>query len=290
MLCSQIQKSTTVIQYINNGVPSPLANGFFVSADDRSYLVTCRHVVQRVIGNRPHTLEEPNQKTESLFLKLKDRNNQKFCDYRLALFDSTNKRRWRSFLDVGRVWDVAILELDWEETAGFDIKPWTEEEFLPAGTNLEPDEQIIVFTHPEEYGDNPIPYDFPARIAPQEIQILAGSEGAVITDTQSIYRGASGSLVYRVFDTFDLTASNVTADAEAQLVGVFTGAPRDIPSLGLFHYIETAAAIIHSDKDCLDEDGLEMDDGLDSIHPLRKQLTKGWLDGLLVKSRNHSKS
>jgi hypothetical protein len=189
-------------------------------------------------------------------LRSKEDNNLE--DYRVALSDLSGMRRWRSFLNPEHYWDVAVLELDQEDLSRFEIKPWLADELLPAETDLAPGTKVVVLTYPQGYGKTAVPCDAHAMIDLQEYQIFASDRGALIT--QPLYPGASGSPVYRFLEISPsiLKQDEVQeADNPIQLVGIFTGAfPTDDPQGGHFHYAETVAAIMHTGRDCLDEEGL----------------------------------
>lgn len=115
---------------------------------------------------------------------------------------------------------------------------------------LTPGAEIAVLTYPETYGPEPAPYDASARMCAKEQQKAAGDRGVFMASP--LYPGASGSPIYRITGGDEAAG----AEAEIQLVGVFTGqAPVNTPLAGHFHYAETVAKIMAATKDCLDEGG-----------------------------------
>lgn len=235
MLYSERNSSVTVIRLPAEGGTTHLATGFFVSSGGRVFLATCHHVVTWMGGYPP-----------AVILKLRPRGGGGLRDYRVELADG--RRRWRTYLRPEDFWDVAVVELDPDVLLPFGVRPWREEECLPAGEILEPGAGLAVLTYPETYGPEPAPYDARARVCAKEQQTVAGARGVYMTNP--LYRGASGSPVYRV------TGGDGGAEAEIQLVGVFTGAwPQDAPQVGHFHYAETVGKIMEATEDCLDEDG-----------------------------------
>ena len=258
----------TVVQHLKEGVIAQLGNGFFVSVDGGLYLVTCLHIIQRAIRNKQsfgdgwdadHLISNNQEmfKSEALFLKLRAKKYRSFHNHRVELYDSLNRRTWRSYSRPEDYWDVAVIELNPDDLANFDLRPWTEEEFLPADTGLAPGTRIFILTHGQKYNDTPAPFDAEAVVDRKEHQIFASSHGAMMTNP--LYPGASGSLVYTVRtngSAIEEQRKVLEPDTEIQVAGIFTGAfPTDNPQGGHFHYIDTAAAIIRSDQDCLDEDG-----------------------------------
>ena len=252
MLYSERNSSITVIQRPAEGRPVPLGTGFFISSGGRVFLATCEHVVSWAGGrNTPGEGDgAPAREPPAVILKLRPIGGDGLRDYRLELTDAGGRRRWRTFLRPENVWDVAVVELDPEDLLPFDIRPWREEECLPAGESLAPGAEVVALTYPEAYGPEPAPYDARARMCAEEYQILAGDSGAVMTEP--LYPGASGSPIYRMVGGMGAAGG----DAEIQLVGVFTGAcPRDNPLGGHFHYEETVGKIMAATEDCLDEGG-----------------------------------
>lgn len=248
-----------MIQQDKGGALFPLGTGFFVASEGHLYLVTCRHVITRAMRERSFSQDEDlDQRSEALFLRLRSREDQGFRDYRVPLFDSSGKRKWRSFLSPENDWDVAIIELDRESLFAFDIISWAEEDFLPTNSDLAPGTGVFLFSYPDGFGDGLVPYDVLAYIDLANHQVFASSRGAVITIP--LYPGASGSIVYKALDPSFSNTEQEKATAlnnRIQLVGIFTGAcPVENPMGGHFHYIDTAAAIMHSEQDCLDESGL----------------------------------
>jgi hypothetical protein len=262
MFYSERYGSVTAIEVSKDGALAHLATGFFVSLEERLYLVTCRHVILEVLRatTRNEVAKAVNQ--TAIFLKVRDNDRQTFRNCRVALFDSSGNRRWRSFLRPENVWDVAIIELDQEELSTFAINAWTEEDLLPANARLDQATEIVVLTYPKEYRNDSLPYDVPTTIDLAKHQVFASDKGAMIKEP--LYCGASGSAVYRTLENFDspITQSDTPgAETPIQLVGVFTGAfPRDNPQGGHFHYIDTAAEIIRAGQDCLDDEGLNFRD------------------------------
>jgi hypothetical protein len=262
MFYSERYGSVTAIEVSKDGALAHLATGFFVSLEERLYLVTCRHVILEAL--RATTRDEVAKaiKQTAIFLKVRDNDRQTFRNCRVALFDSTGNRRWRSILRPENVWDVAIIELDQEELSTFAINAWTEEELLPANERLDQGTEIVVLTYPKEYRNDSLPYDVPTTIDLAKHQVFASDKGAMIKEP--LYCGASGSAAYRTLENFDspITQSDTPrAETPIQLVGVFTGAfPRDNPQGGHFHYIDTAAEIRHAGQDCLDDEGLNFRD------------------------------
>lgn len=249
--------SVTVIQRLTAGGPAPHGIGFFVSFAERIYLVTCLHVLTLAKGGRSfeEKVEGAEPLSEAVILKLRTIGDHKLSDYRLELSDSSGLRRWRTFLHPENYWDVAVIELEWRDMLAYDIRPWKEEEFFPPDTSLEPGAEVFVLTLPQQYGYSPTPFDLGSRIDVEENQILADSRGAIINDP--IYPGASGSPLYRVAEVSHPN-DGIEGETSIQLVGIFTGAlPPEDPKAGHFHYIDTAAKIIHSKRDCLDDNGVE---------------------------------
>jgi|KBSSwiStaDraftv2_1062776.scaffolds.fasta_scaffold73162_1 hypothetical protein len=264
MLHSDRYKSVTAVTIYKEGAFTRVGTAFFLSSEGRLHLVTCRHVIlaalQAITSNE--TVNAVGQR--NIFLRLSDNDGQSFRNCQVALYDSFGNRRWRSFLDPENVWDVAIIELDQEDFSAFAISAWTEQDLLPANVQLDQGTKIVVLTFPEDYRSDSPPCDFPTTVDLEEHQIFASDRGAIIKE--SFYPGASGSVVYKTIVSPDSFAnsSNTSQGMTMQLVGVFTGAfPRENPQAGHFHYIDTAAEIIRSRQDCLDDEGMEFrDDGL----------------------------
>jgi hypothetical protein len=264
MFYSDRYKSVTAVTIYKEGAFTRIGTAFFLSSEERLYLVTCRHVIlaalQAITSNETvNAVEQRN-----FFLRLSDNDGQSFRNCQVALYDSFGNRRWRSFLDPDNVWDVAIIDLDQEDFSAFAISAWTEQDLLPANLQLDQGTEIVVLTFPEGYRSDSPPYDFPTVVDLAEHQIFASDRGAIIKEP--LYPGASGSVVYRTIVSPDSAAksSNTSPGMAMQLVGVFTGAfPQDNPQAGHFHYIDTAAQIIRSGQDCLDDEGMSFrDDGL----------------------------
>lgn len=257
MFFHERNRSVAVIQRLTEGGPIPHGTGFFVSFGERIYLITCLHVLTQAGGGRglEWRIKETEPVSEAVIVKLRTKGDHNLSDYRLELSDSSGLRRWRTFLQPENYWDVTVLELERREMAAYDIRPWKEEEFLPPDTSLHPGTEVFVLTFPRQYGHAPTPYDLGSRIDVREHQIFACDRGAVITDP--LYPGASGSPLYRAVEMAH-PDNEIGHERSIQLVGIFTGAfPLEDPKAGHFHYIDTAAKIIHAERDCLDDNGVE---------------------------------
>jgi hypothetical protein len=242
MIYSERNSSVTVIQLLAEGGPTHLATGFFITSGGRVFLATCHHVVSWAGGYPP-----------AVILKLRPRGGGPLRDFRLVLRDGAGRRRWRTFLRPEDFWDVVLVELDPEDLLPFDIRPWREDECLPAGESLDPGAEVAVLTYPETYGPEPAPYDARARVCAEEQQTAPGDLSVFIT--RPLYHGASGSPVYRIMAGYGGDGA-AGAEAGIQLVGVFTGAwPKDKPLVGHFHYAETVGRIMADTEDCMDERG-----------------------------------
>jgi len=257
MFYHQRDRSVAVIQRLTEGRPTPHGTGFFVSSGEHIYLITCLHVLTQVGGGRG--LEGRNKETETVseavIVRLRKKGDHNLSDYRLELSDSSGLRHWRTFLQPENYWDVTVIELERGDMSAYDIRPWKEEEFLPPDTGLDPGTEVFVLTFPRQYGHAPTPYDLGSRIDVKEHQIFACDRGAVITDP--LYPGASGSPLYRAVEMVHQD-DGIGHETLIQLVGIFTGAfPPEDPKAGHFHYIDTAATIIHAGRDCLDDNGVE---------------------------------
>lgn len=265
MFYSERYESVTAIDFSKDGALAHLATGVFVSLEERLYLVTCRHVIMEAL--RATTCDEGATAVDqrAIFLKVRDKDGQTFRHCHVALFDFFGNRRWRWFLRPENVWDLAIIELDQEELSTFAINAWKEKDLLPVNSRLDQGTEIVVLTYPEEYRHDSLACDVPTTIDLAKHQIFASDKGAMIKEP--LYCGASGSVVYKTLENSDslITQSDTPRpETPIQLVGVFTGAfPRDNPQGGHFHYIDTAAEIIHSGQDCLDDEGVNfLDDEL----------------------------
>lgn len=264
MLHSDRYKSVTAVTIYKEGAFARVGTAFFLSLEERLYLVTCRHVILAAL--QAITKDETTNAVEqrSIFLRVSDNDHKQFRHSPVALYDSFGNRKWRSFLDPKNVWDVAIIELDQEDFSAPKISSWTEQDLPPANLQLDQGTQIVVLTFPEDYRNDSPPYDFPTTVDLAEHQIFASDRGAIIKNP--LYPGASGSVVYRTIVSAGSSAksSNTSNGMTMQLVGIFTGAfPQDNPQAGHFHYIDTAAQIIRSGQDCLDDEGMGFqDDGL----------------------------
>jgi hypothetical protein len=257
MFYHERNRSVAVIQRLTEGGPVPHGTGFFVSFGECIYLITCLHVLTQTEGGRglKGRAEEAEQVSEAVILKLRTRGDRPLSDYRLELSDSSGLRRWRTFLEPENYWDVAVVELERRDMSAYDIRPWNEEEFLSTGTRLNPGTDVFVLTYPPQYGHAPTPYDLGSRIDAKENQIFACDRGTMIIDP--LYPGASGSPLYRTVEA-PHPDNGIGHETSIQLVGIFTGAfPPEDPKAGHFHYIDTAATIIHADRDCLDDNGVE---------------------------------
>lgn len=261
MRSQDLRKSTTVVEDYTKGVSSPLGNGFFISLHDHWYLVTCYHVFKELlIRQRDSIVKE--EVIPTIALRLRRKKDDELQIYSLPLVDTQGVRIWRSCIDPASLWDVAIVELNHEDLLSFDVVAWTDDDFLSANTELMPNEVVSVLSNRWRVG-MPFPHDFPAMIAGEETWPLAGADGGVIT--RGLCPGDSGALVYRIREAI------VGEIKDVELVGVFTGAPMDVPSLGLFHFAKTIARIIEAEDDCWDEEGLAFDDGTKAINRSRRR-------------------
>jgi hypothetical protein len=255
MLYFERDKSVTVIQRLDGGRPVPLGTGFFISSEGGFYLVTCLHVMTRAGGPRSFlgNDEEVATRLEAVILKLRPKGGGGVREHRVELSDPSGRRRWRTYLRPESCWDVAVLEIERRELAAYDVRPWEEEELLPASASLTPGDEIFVLTYPREYGDAPASYDVHARMDVEEHQVFASDRGALTT--QPLYQGASGSPVYRVIGEVP-SGGKPERGTAIQLVGIVTGAfPLEDPRAGHIVYADTAAEIIRAREDCLDEKG-----------------------------------
>jgi hypothetical protein len=254
MRYEEINRSVTLICHILDNGPTRLATGFFVSLNGEVYLVTCRHVITQAIKRATGNLPYADVSSTELVLKVRAREAGGFLGHRVPLYVH-GTRRWRSYLIEGRVWDVAVVELDSSDLAPLDIRPWTSEEILRREVFFESGTEIHVLTYPEQFSD-PVVCDSLGRIESNQHQLFADDRAAV-TDTP-LFPGASGSPVFRTLQPSRSTQHDIEPhDATLQLVGVFTGAvPRENPQGGHFSYADTIIKIVNANTDCFDEDGL----------------------------------
>jgi hypothetical protein len=257
MFYSERLRSVVAIRRQVNGRTAPVGSGLFVSLGGRRYLVTCRHVVPNVIigddcnGYARGVVVFPGP----LCVRLKAKDNQRFIDIPVEIFDSGKKRKWRSFPYEDRPWDVAVFELNESVLSGFDVKWWREDEMLGAEESLAAGEAIRILSHAESSTGESVPEDRDTEMESLEKQIWSSDLGGITSNP--LYYGASGSLVYRFVKESDQTPEEET---RIQAVGIFTGAvPIENAQGGHFHYIQTAAAIIHAERDCLDNIGLSFE-------------------------------
>jgi len=256
MFYSERGKSVTVIQRLEEGRPVPHGIGFFVSSGGGVYLVTCLHVMTRAGGPRSFLGGDKDAEPgpDAVILNLRPKEGEGLRDHGLELSDPSGRRRWRTFLRPECCWDVAVIEIDVRELSAYDVRPWEDEEFLPAGMSLAAGDEIFVLTYPREYGDAPAPCDVRARIDVEEHQVFASDRGALTT--QPLYEGASGSPVYRFIGEAPPGGGEPEPGTPIQLVGIVTGAfPLEDPKAGHIVYADAAAEILHAREDCLDEKG-----------------------------------
>lgn len=247
MLYKDRNRSITVIQHHVNGALAPLGNGFFACYNDRLYLVTCLHIVRSYLSNSQGILYCP----EELVFKLRTRVGHAVQNYTVPVL---NPRKWRAGTTLNPLPDVAVIELDRDELlAEYDIVPWREADLLP-DPNLPRGARVWILTHPNNYGDIPIPYDVCALMnSPQRDDRQAAIR---VSASSEITYGNSGSLVYRVIHDDKPRRRIPSLDAHLQAVGIIAGADTWAPRTPLIEYVARVIPIFNSAKDLFEADGV----------------------------------
>jgi hypothetical protein len=258
---THLEQSVALIELQHDGCTLPHGNGFFVCRNNDWYLVTCLHVIRKAVLYYRHVAhKESKEVNTAISLRVRNQQTKQFGNHPVSLIDANGERTWRSY-PCGESWDVAIVKLNASDLSEFDIAPWGQSEFYSGGQKLASGDEVKVSTHRKRYGD-PFLHDFPALIVPEQARMLAGSRGDAVT--RGMCEGDSGSVVYRICKT-----EGLSDEEKIELVGVFTGADANIPSVGLFHYIETVDLVIGADDDCLSRDGMEDADPDELIRRIR---------------------
>jgi len=193
-LINEIVLTVTLILQIYNGGTIGSATGFFYTNNDQIFLVTNKHVVEKVKINKNGNTEEVKLESLKLILHIDVKNTKKNKEYDIPLYKG-KKKLWKTHPKYPKA-DIALIKLDKDVIgSSYLIKSWSKENFLPSNYPLHPGEDVFIMGYPKGFFDriNNLPIFRNAMIA-SVYGIYFSGNPLFLTDAE-LHAGMSGSPV-----------------------------------------------------------------------------------------------